>query len=113
MSSWKRPEHQQFERVTPLEEVDRSDPVALTEAKAQKVRDQWVAIMGTRMLREQLQVYHLLERWRGGGCVHWRGSEVGRPLVVLLHSLWPRLLVVSSHTILMCRNATAERVSTT
>lgn len=42
-------------------EVDRNDPAALIEARHQEARDKWVAIMGTRLLREQLRECYLRE----------------------------------------------------
>ena len=47
--------HRQFPRVPDLSQVDRSDPVAVTEARDQAVREQFVALEELKMLREQLR----------------------------------------------------------
>jgi NADH dehydrogenase (ubiquinone) 1 beta subcomplex subunit 10 len=54
-------QHREYPRVPGLAEVDRSDPAALIEARHQEARDKWVAIMGTRLLREQLRECYMRE----------------------------------------------------
>jgi len=54
-------QHREFPRVPDKAEVDRNDPAALIEARHQEARDKWVAIMGTRLLREQLRECYLRE----------------------------------------------------
>ena len=54
-------QHREFPRVPGKAEVDRNDPAALIEARHQEARDKWVAIMGTRLLREQLRECYLRE----------------------------------------------------
>ena len=54
-------QHREHPRVPGYAEIDRNDPAALIEARHQEARDKWVAIMGTRLLREQLRECYMRE----------------------------------------------------
>ncbi|OZJ05431.1 hypothetical protein BZG36_01616 [Bifiguratus adelaidae] len=47
-------EHKLYERVPGLEELDGTDRKAILDARAQKIRDDWVKAMEARIIREQL-----------------------------------------------------------
>ncbi|KAI9321684.1 hypothetical protein BX666DRAFT_1850912 [Dichotomocladium elegans] len=52
--TWEYPQHQQFERVPSLNEVDPNDRKAVYAARAQKIRDDWVKAMEARLIKEKL-----------------------------------------------------------
>ncbi|ORZ21133.1 hypothetical protein BCR42DRAFT_187823 [Absidia repens] len=53
-ANWEYPEHQQFERVPTLDEIDRQDHKAVYAARHQKIRDDWVKAMEARLIKEKL-----------------------------------------------------------
>ncbi|CAO3587806.1 unnamed protein product [Absidia cylindrospora] len=53
-ANWEYPEHQQFERVPTLDQVDRHDHKAVYAARHQKIRDDWVKAMEARLIKEKL-----------------------------------------------------------
>ncbi|KAI8070875.1 hypothetical protein BC940DRAFT_294628 [Gongronella butleri] len=53
-ANWEYPEHQQFERVPTLDQVDPKDHKAIYAARNQKIRDDWVKVMEARIIREKL-----------------------------------------------------------
>ncbi|RKP24155.1 hypothetical protein SYNPS1DRAFT_23754 [Syncephalis pseudoplumigaleata] len=53
--------HEQFERVPGLDEVDPKDYAAVSKARAQHIREQWVKVMEARIVREELAKCHRTE----------------------------------------------------
>ncbi|RKP05765.1 hypothetical protein THASP1DRAFT_32401 [Thamnocephalis sphaerospora] len=47
-------EHQRFDKVPSISEVDPSDYRAVQQARSQEIREQWVRVMEARIIREKL-----------------------------------------------------------
>ncbi|KAG2219597.1 hypothetical protein INT45_004848 [Circinella minor] len=65
-ANWEYPQHQQFERVPTLDQVDPNDRKAIYAARAQKIRDDWVKAMEGRLIKEKLD-----ECYRTEGVNHY------------------------------------------
>ncbi|KAI8970936.1 hypothetical protein BDB01DRAFT_731224 [Pilobolus umbonatus] len=59
--TWEYPEHKQFERVPTLDQVDHSDQKAVYAARSQKIRDDWVRAMETRLIKQKLDACYRTE----------------------------------------------------
>ncbi|KAL1931199.1 hypothetical protein VTP01DRAFT_10336 [Rhizomucor pusillus] len=69
-ADWEYPQHQKFERVPTLEEVDPKDHKAVYAARAQKIRDDWVKAMEARIIKEKLD-----ECYRTEGVNHYQNCR--------------------------------------
>ncbi|ORZ39655.1 hypothetical protein BCR44DRAFT_1412053 [Catenaria anguillulae PL171] len=83
------PENRKWAGVTPVQQVDLNDPIAVLEARDQHLRQEWVEVMKTKIIREKLvrcykregvnhvdNCTHLVEayvdRLKRGGIKSWR-----------------------------------------
>ncbi|KAI9148521.1 mitochondrial respiratory chain complex I assembly [Blastocladiella emersonii ATCC 22665] len=48
------PENRKWAKVASYKDVDLNDPIAVIEARDQHLRQEWVEIMKTRIIREKL-----------------------------------------------------------
>ncbi|KAG0162923.1 hypothetical protein DFQ28_006506 [Apophysomyces sp. BC1034] len=69
-ADWEYPEHQQFERVPSLDQVDPTDRKAVYAARAQKIRDDWVKVMEARIIKEKLD-----ECYKTEGVNHYKNCR--------------------------------------